>query len=325
MPQFRFAYVMSSIITIVTMAYAPQMTEMKAAIKIARQLFGALMFGLAVATGISLFFLPLTSRKLVFGDTSAYLSSIRKVLEAKSTFLRSIEHQSMFQSSAESETLRSEVKKLRSVNNKLFADIGLAKKEIAYGHLDAADLSEMHRLLRSLFLPVAGMNQIIDVFERLAKLHGWNTAPRDERSPETNSERVIMEEYEEMMQILHSPIEDVSAAMYDALDHVSILLKLGKPAPKPADEEANRSSSPGNVDFSQYFEKQINSFDSTRGSILKSWCERNKITLSPVLSRDSLWPEGMPADHDDLFATHEQRQLFVLLYVSLMNCLMCLC
>jgi hypothetical protein len=320
MPQFKFAYVMASIIMIVTLAYAPQMTEMTAALSIARRLFGALLLGLAIATGISLSFFPATSRKLVIGHIAAYLSGIRKVLEAQSAFLISIEDQSMFHSSSESETLRSEVKKLRLVNNKLFSEIKFAKKEIAYGYLDAADLSEMHRLLRAVFLPIAGMTQMTDIFERLAKLHGWCTLPRDERpAPETSSERIIMGEYEGMMQILHTPLKHLSHSIYEAIDHLSIVLKFKKNIAKPVDEERNESSLPGQSGFSDYLARNFDLFDKEREAILNSWVDAAQVTLSPVKTSDSSWPD-FSFDNDDLFATHQQRQLFVLVYVSLNRC-----
>ncbi|KAF2808978.1 uncharacterized protein BDZ99DRAFT_418542, partial [Mytilinidion resinicola] len=315
MPQFRFAYVMASIIIIVTLASAPQITEVDAALRIARQLFGALLLGLAIATGISLLFRPSTSRKLVLRNISDYLTSIRKVLEAQSTFLKSIENKNMFHSSSESESLRSELKKLRLVNNKLFSDMKFAKKEIAYGYLEAKDLSEIHRLLRAVFLPIAGMNQMIDIFERLAKMHGWSTLPRNERTdPETESERIIMGEYEGMMQALHSPVGDISNSMYEAIDHVSTVLKLANPVPQPADEEADSTSSPGHDGFSQYLEGRIDLFDEKRKIILKSWVDDTNVTLSPVKTRNSVWL-NTSVENDDFFATHKQRQLFVLLYI----------
>ena len=163
---------MSSIVSIVSLSYAPQFSSMAESLDITKRIFCALMLGIAIATATSLLVNPTSCRQIVFKDFSQYLSQLRKVLDSERKYLAGLESRNPFKAHVEAETLKTEVQALCAVHGALFAHMGAAKKEIAWGRLSATDIAETQRLLRRAFLPIVGVSSIIDVFERAFK-NSW--------------------------------------------------------------------------------------------------------------------------------------------------------
>jgi hypothetical protein len=283
-----------------------------------RKIYGGLMLGIAIATATSLAINPTSCRQIVFRDITQYLSQLRKVLESERKYLTSLESRNPFKMHADVETLRTEVQALRVVHGALFAHMGTAKRESAMGYLSAADIAETQRLLRRVFLPLVGMSAIIDVFERLSKVHGWETAEND---PETASEKELSLQYQDIMQSLHGPIEELHGAMRDAIDHVLIRLRLANPPEEKRERVYHKSDieagpgpgTPTEETVAIFLQRKVESFDLARLQVLRTWCERHGIHLaSDSFESDFDW---ITEDGDSLFGTPLQRQLFVLLYV----------
>jgi hypothetical protein len=307
---------MSSIITIVSLSYAPQFPDMAQNLDLIRRIYGSLLLGIAIATAISLLINPTSCRQIVFRDITKYLTQLRKVLDSERKYLTGLENRNPFKKHADVQALKTEVEALRAVHGSLFAHMGAAKKEIAWGRLSPGDIAEVQRLLRRAFLPIVGVSSVIDVFERLSKVHGWGTAENDS---ETASETELSLEYQEIMKSLHHHIEELHNALGEGIDHVLVRLKLANPLQKvkgtmhlKSDIEAE-SGKPKEDDFAFSLKQKIEKFDDARLQVLRLWCEHHGIHLSPdSFESDFNW---ITKDGDSLFGTPLQRQLFILLYV----------
>jgi hypothetical protein len=306
---------MSSIITIVSLSYAPQFSNISQTFDLIRRIYCSLILGIAITTAISLLINPTSCRQIVFRDFTKYLSQLRKVLDSERKYLAGLETRNPFKKHADVQTLMSDVKALRAVHGALFAHMGAAKKEIAWGRLSPADIKEIQRLLRRVFLPVVGVSSIIDVFERLSKVHGWETAEND---PETASETELSHQYQEIMRNLHDHIQELHNALGEGIDYVLVRLKLSSPpdASEKTHQKSDVEANPGKPkedDFAALLKRKVENFDVARLDVLRLWCERHKIQLAPDSFESNF--DWITKDGESLFGTPLQRQLFVLLYV----------
>jgi hypothetical protein len=306
---------MASIMSTVTITYAPQFTYMSDALDIVKRLYGALLTGIGITTGISLLFNPTSCRQIVFADMEKYISELRAVLDSQRKYMTSMELHNPFRSHEEGEEVLAKVQALRATHGKLFADMGSAKKEIAYGRLLPSDLAEIQRILRRIFLPAVGISSIISIFQRLSKQHGWSSGDAD---IETASEHELSMQYQDVMQSLHDPMTRLFNVVDEAYDHVLYRLQL-KGWKKVRDRLQQQDSTPqiepksGDNTFAQHLEAEIEVFYRTRVEVLRIWCEHHDIQLKPEsFESDFAW---ITNSGDTLFGTPMQRQLFVVLYV----------
>ena len=313
------------------LSYAPQFPTMETGLALVRRLYGAFLTGIAIATGISLCVNPTSCRQIVFRSMTNYITQLRKVMERQRTYFHGLETRNPFRMHADAKELLATVQALRAAHGSLFTNIRPAKKEIAYGRLSPRDLSEIQRLLRRAFLPLVGVSSIIDIFGRLAIMHGWGLEENgSENDSETASEHELIQEYQDIMINLHVPVTILHAAMDQAFDHIMMRLRLQTPlqtlrdalrsmhsAYRKQDAEARAGTcSPGDDHFAQEFERKVDQFYDSRIITLRTWCEKHNIHLAPdSFESDFDWI----VEDASLFGSPTQRQLFVLLYVSTLN------
>ena len=169
---------------------------------------------------------------------------IRGVLKAQTAYLQSLETSDMFSTpqaaTEESETQNGSKKKaqkarshpaqnsqskalkdslaaLTGLHGKLYGDMPFAKREVAWGKLDAKDVDQIFVLFRGILIPMIGMSTITDIFERIAERRGWVNVPgskfNDIEAWEQCHERDKEEEkqtWNEIMKTLHEPFAVVS-------------------------------------------------------------------------------------------------------------------
>ena len=212
--------------------------------------------------------------------------------------------------------------------------MGFAKRELAYGKLDAHDIDEIHKLFQKILLPLYGIGSTADIFARVAKQHGWTGAdPRHENLKGTPSEKEQgVKHWNAIMKRLHEPFEVMVATMSQGLQHVAYTLELEK---LPASKKGTKSSKaatgdieaeagepkPGDRNYSVHLKKTLDNFYSNRQSRLKAMMEKEDMSqfedvtnpLQAVLEARKLADLGEP-----LSANHKlfQRQLYMVLYVS---------
>jgi hypothetical protein len=305
------------------------------------RLLEAFLTGFALATGVSLFIIPVTSRKVVMKEVTGYIGLLRGALGAHKTYIHSLEDSDMFGKTyvpepkdkddkakdtkpklkPEVEGIKKMIGAIQELHGKLVADLPFAKREIAYGKLTPDDLETIFKQLRSIMMPVLGLSSVMDLFERGAELNHWGE--EDEEPEHEEQRKKAVSEWNDMFKYLHGPFSDIFQTLDDGMAHV--LLRLGL-APKPKkkksvkgdDEEATGNDiKPGDASFAAHFEKKAADFFGKKEPTLRHWVQSKGINLRSdyFSSPESLDEETLKRLPSITTRKRDQRQLYVLLYV----------
>ena len=299
-------------------------------------LLKAFLTGFAIATGVSLFLYPiLTTRDSVFLGITRFTRTLQGAIKAQAAYLESLEKSDAFGAPdknkdllhklpPEAQKLKAATKGLGEIYGKLHGDLTFAKREIAYGKLDAKDLDDIVHRLRDILLPMLGMSSIVDIFERISKARGWKSAEQSE------SKEKEMLQWNELMKTLHGPFDIMTKAMCEGLEHSLYELELAKPpkqsrtpqGEKPANPHSDVEADggivrPGDPTFAAYLAQKIHDFHERRKVTLKMWCAQHNIEVPvngfegpPVEARASA------ANGEDTEQAEIERQLYLILHVS---------
>jgi hypothetical protein len=239
---------MYSIFTNVAFTYGPLFPNIAAGETLIKELLEGFLTAFAIATGVSLFIIPISSRTVVFKEQAGYIQLIRGTLKAQIAYLQSLETSDMFAPAktpgdengtskkskktsnkdpshpamnAQAIALKATLEGLTGLHGKLHGDMSFAKRELAWGKLDAKDIDEIFTLFRDILIPLIGMSTITDIFERIAERRGWvkvsNSKYDKAESWEDCGEKAKDEEkriWNEIMKTLHEPFEVVSVLLF---------------------------------------------------------------------------------------------------------------
>jgi hypothetical protein len=318
---------------------------MTSGIAFVQRLLETFLTGLAIATGVSFIVFPVTCRKIVFKEFAGYLGALQGGLKAHQALLSSLQDPEKLAALVVTETegndaqvpealaVKAAISAITALHGKLQGDLPFAKREIAFGKLDADDLKEMNKLIRNIMLPTAGLAAVLDVFERIAATHGWTQAHlQDGLEPEdAEDRRRTLLEWSKNMEAVHSPFESIIEVMVEGLEHVALQLQLKKSAkPKktgskneqPVDDvEAEAvATRPGDKEFAKYLEQKIQIFHNGKQQSIREWCDRHGIHLDADFfehPHTAEFSEGPEVQHHGERHERNQRQLYLLLYVRL--------
>ncbi|KAI2474569.1 mfs transporter [Pyrenophora tritici-repentis] len=285
-----------------------------------QRLLEAFLTGFAIATGVSLFILPVTSRKVVMKEAAGYIGLLRGMLGAHKTYIHSLETSDMFgqkyvpedkkgakaKVSPEVQTIKTMAGALQGLHGKLTADLPFAKREIAYGKLSCNDLEAIFKHLRSIMLPVLGLGSIVDLFERGAEMNHWD-GEEDEHDEQMRKKTV--KEWNDMFQFVHEPFNNIFEALDDGLAHILLKLQLAPPPKKKKGQNQDDAEAkgdkvkPGDAGFAEHLQKQANLFFSIK---LRDDYFSTPSTLEEEM--ENLLPSITTRQRD-------QRQLFLVLYI----------
>jgi hypothetical protein len=181
LPAFNLPVITYSILVNVSATFGPRMTTTAAAQAFVQQLLTAMLTALALAAGVNLFVFPVSSRLVVFKELAGAIGLLRKSVALQKAYLANLEPDAAFDAAMQTETflgkgdgeahqdlneskptkeaeaakaLEETAAKMRELSGKLHADLPFAKRDIAWGKLDAKDLSEMYKLFRNVYIPV---------------------------------------------------------------------------------------------------------------------------------------------------------------------------
>jgi len=305
-----------------------------------KRLLESFLAGFALATAVSLFIIPVTSRKVVLKETTGYVMLLRGALSAHKLYIHSMEDGDMFDTTLvpEEEQDQKSTKKrnprdkpevaaikkvlgqLQELHGKLTADLPFAKREVAYGKLTPDDLEGIFKRLRSILLPVLGMGSVMDLFVRAAEINHWD----DDETYNNEEERArTVAEWNELFSFVHEPFDNIFQALDDGLVHVLLKLQLVAPPKKKKGQNQDDAEAkgdairPGDAGFAARLEKQAAIFFSKKEPTLRYWVERKGIKL-----RDDYFSDPDAIDDEALkllpsitTRKRDQRQLFLVLYI----------
>ncbi|KAK3680982.1 hypothetical protein B0T22DRAFT_415351 [Podospora appendiculata] len=338
LPAFNIPVIVYSILVNISATFGPFMTSTAAAEAFVKQLMTTMLVALALAAGVNLFVFPISSRLVVFKEFGGALGLLRKTVALQKAYLISIESEDMFTMATRTGTgatarpehkpkLTKEAKaakaleeagaQLRELSGKLQGDIPFAKRDVAWGKLDANDISDLFTLVRNTYIPVLGMTTIIDIFKRVSERRGWNVdddAP-DELVAEKNQEKHV---WNEVMRQMHEPFAILSEAIDQGLEHAGLLLELlprpkTNKSPKAVDVEAqNEEVKPGEPGFARVVDEKVEAFNFKRGELLRTWVEHGGLPTDVDEDGSEIPGHANSAERKE----RDQVQLYILLFME---------
>ncbi|OCL10610.1 hypothetical protein AOQ84DRAFT_374763 [Glonium stellatum] len=332
-PQYFLPSIIFSIFINVTGTYGTQFATMDEAEALIVRLFEAFFAGFGISAAVSLFVIPFNSRDIIKTRILEDIHALKALLEAQSRFIvslptrtsRGIKHGSGSPDAEDAQYDRNErrtpwpeadefekaITKVADVQLTVQSELRYAAREVAWGKLGAEDFESVCGLLKNILFSVFGVESVVQATDRVERSGGWESyrSKKADASAEPRSSFLEGNEAEQWRSIitqLQGPVQKLTQAMIDGLDHSLYNLELAKrPASTRSDVESKGlPSSPGENDFATHLEAIIQDFLYQREGPLKEWCASNGINNSPP--KDSTTPI-------DLSSQRHQSQLCLVL------------
>ncbi|KAJ5726894.1 hypothetical protein N7493_005921 [Penicillium malachiteum] len=306
-----------SIFASVTITHGGLFTSLSEGLEFIAQLLKGFMIGFAIATGVSLFIYPITSRGNVFHDLKGYVASIDDVLQSQLSYAEGSSVTGLFSrrgllrrartalstrdmQGTEETDLQSKEKrlqgamaKLNGLHSKLHADLFYSKDEIAWGKLSAEDLSNIATLFRSLLLPLSGMSMLPEILETIIK----NEGPRDDDARDSLDDpdegALKQSEIQKVVETHHARLVDASQLVNQGLNYFLLALELIKPKHLDKQQKAHRGGvhardeeargetlSPLQADFTSRFEEELHGYYSRRKDLPEALASLEAFSVS---------------------------------------------
>ncbi|KAK1832231.1 hypothetical protein QBC39DRAFT_371079 [Podospora conica] len=340
-PTLNLPIIAYSILVNVACTYGPFLqtdTQVKAFVK---KLLITMLTGLTLSLGVNILFFPVSSRMVVFKELAGAIGLLRKTVSLQKAYLVRLESDDMFAVVSRTATspllqdgkdgtprltkeakaamaLKQVTDQLGELAGKLNADIVFAKRDIAWGHLDATDVSEMATLFRNVYIPVSGMSTIMDIFKRISERRGWDVEDDEDVDEVIALEREREKRvWNEVIKQIHEPFEALSAAIDQGLVHagycLGILPRLKAAAKKGVDadvEAQGEEIQPGQPGFAAVIDKRVAEFAKQKGELLRIW------TRERTLIADEERQDGLSDEYSAERREREQSQLYIVLYME---------
>lgn len=322
-----------SIFSCVTISRGGSFITVDEGLSFITQVLKGFMLGFAIATGVSLFILPITSRGHVFQDIKDYVSQIDAVLQAQLSFVKRsstsgvwtgdqglLERTRTAQSNGGTESngessleskkqqLVASMGKLNALHGKLQSDLFYSKDEFAWGKLSAGDLNRIGDLLRSIFLPLSGMAMLPDILDMMVKSEGTRNNSMD--SLEDSEEDLKRSGIKKVLETFEERLGNCTDLMRSGLQYVLVIFGLTKP--KHLEKQLKRNNNSGHdeeskgdivdplqQDFTAQFEQALSRYYSRRKELPKMLASLE--AFSSPEKHDGMSTESsseMLADHD---------------------------
>jgi hypothetical protein len=340
-PQFQFPAILYSIFVSVAMTYGTQFPNMTYSISFMKMLLEAFLAGFAIATGVSLFIIPVSSRQVVLKEMTGYMMCLGGLLQAQTAYMQSLEKYDPRDGAKKSESTNSKSKNGRTedatnspfltaqvqkvqemlqktfeLHTKLPGDLEFAKREIVFGKLSAGDLKQIWKQLQRIMIPIAGLTTIIDILRRSSeRLNAKNTQASGEK---VGSQPGHIETVHSLMSTLHEPFESMTKLINAAFQHILLTLELIKaPRKKTQDEESQGDApKPGSAAFVEHYKEKLDNFHESRKRTILDWCSEHQIELpADFFEADFASSEAsgtVPAASGEDF----RQELFFMLYLE---------
>lgn len=264
-PSLTIPSIQYTIFTIVGFVYGPQESTEAGSRRFLKELLYSFLTGQAIATCVSLFIIPVSSRQVFFVEATGLLQSFRAILKAQLSFVEALEHltvcepsipQGMSVSGGEDSShsqdgvsehaqkrllynqraavLKSASAAVLALGVRVRGDVVFAKREIAYGHLTSKDIYELDLLLQGIWIPISSLSTVGDISERIF-IH-WDSEMADSARPQLG-ERMLVElspedradergEWQELTTALHDSFEPIVQVLDESIAQVMMLFKL---------------------------------------------------------------------------------------------------
>ncbi|EXL47725.1 hypothetical protein FOCG_11876 [Fusarium oxysporum f. sp. radicis-lycopersici 26381] len=326
LPSFSLPVVIYSILINNSTTSGPRFATTQAVEAFVKEQLLAMLFGMAIATGVSLFIFPISSRMIVIGQFRGFICLLRKVVSLQKEYLATLAKDDIFDNetrNAEERECWQEKKKRKSrrvekekekekdegmaeakaakrladtthtarvLTGKIHDNMTFAKRDMAWGKLDTKDLGE-----------IVAISSLADILHRIAERRRRNVVKEtlEESAAEGNWEKQLWND----MKQLHTPFQTFVEAIDQGLEHTGICLEI-LPKPKVTrkstsigsdDVEAHGDAvNPGDQYFGSLVNKKVQKFNSENGDTTQAWVRDEASDAIP----------------------RNQAQLYVILYIQ---------
>lgn len=198
LPSFSLPMIIYSILINNSTTSGPKLATTQAAEAFIKEQLLAMLFGMALATGVSLFIFPFSSRMIVIGELRGLICLLRKVAglqkeylatlvrddildietrnaeereasqkkkKRKSKKLEKVKDEGMAKEAKAAKRLTETIHTTRVLTGKVHDNMAFAKRDMAWGKLDAKDLGETFTRIRNVAIsmrvcypPILGRN-----------------------------------------------------------------------------------------------------------------------------------------------------------------------
>lgn len=304
------------------------------------RLLKGFMIGFAIATGVSLFIMPITSRGDVFHDVKTYVAQIDAALKAQIDFVtgssevwtgrgllsRTRTARSMREGDsgelgleARQKRLSAGITKLNALHGKLQSDLFYSKDEFAWGKLSAEDLNRVGGLMRSLLLPLSGMAMLPDILDMVVKNEATRGSSRDAFDDEAAEEEALKHsEIQRVVQTLHDRLVQSSDLTTIGLQYVLLAFELTKPKHLERQfkvqgdvESRGDTLNPLQPDFITRFEHELQTYYASRKHLPRALASLEAFSVSEkATDNTSDVPRTLAAGSD------VRQEFFLILYMG---------
>ncbi len=188
LPSFNLPAIVYSIFVNIAATNGPALTNVAQAEALVTQLLTSMLLALGISTGVSLFVFPISSRMIVQAQFKGAIGIVRRAVGLQKDYLQTLESEDMFalvpvetsvgrapeaekkrrrlgkkaqddnppptKEVLAAQALKESISQLRDLAGKLYGELKFAKRDAAWGKLDAHDLSEIYKLFRKIFIPM---------------------------------------------------------------------------------------------------------------------------------------------------------------------------
>ncbi|KAG8409032.1 hypothetical protein J3458_020033 [Metarhizium acridum] len=255
MPSFNLPVVIYSILVNTSLTAGPTIGTTMGATRFVRELLLANLFGMGLAAGVCFLIFPFGSRMIVMGEFRQLIGLLRKMVRLQGEQLSALARTEERTTDAisnhggkqdvprkmknarlrEMVTARGKAKRrvattatrlsetvgeIRRLAGKLYGDMVFAKRDSAWGKLNATDLADIFTLMYNITIPLVAISTSIRILERddfggREKVDGQ----REEKSAETQVWNQVAEKIHTSFQLLAEPIDQ-------GLEHAGICLEI---------------------------------------------------------------------------------------------------
>lgn len=327
-PQMTIAVIQFSIFVIVSSVYGPSFTTMAQAQSFVRRLLISFLTGHSIATGVSLFIMPVTSRSIATKQMAALLKVIRGCVASHGYYMDHISPSEKSRDDEASEKAASKVKELTitagELVGKIKLELGFARKEVAIGKLSPNHFSKIFEGLRNINQPVMGMASFLEIAKALKNRDSAFAGIADAEETVEAIKGLELDEWNEVITISKEAHDAYQHMVFSGLDHISYQLEFAKRPKKQnaqsdVEDTAGKQPQPGESGFVQHLQAELKRYGALRNQVIKDWADRKHISLADHFMaenpKDALKREETVLRRNKL----NRHQLYLILYVNYLS------
>lgn len=352
-PQLMIVGIQYTIFAVISSQYAPSFPTMTVGMAFVKRLLKTFLTGFALSTGVSVFIIPVSSRKICQKQMAGVLNLVKACISIHNSYLHQITtyqqevtlangmnggSKQTADAAALAEQPQATAAKLKTTlqeASKLFGmlkiEIGFAKKEIGFGKLRPEDFAMIWTRLQQIFLPVAGLSTFADILESVRRHKEEGEDLIKDAGLVDAIRRLEADEWQEVVAMSRGPFSRVKESLSDGITHVQYVLELA-PRPKSSksqdlEKNADAPPVPGDPKFAEHLKAEMKLFEQHREGTMRRWCEKKGIDVPAKFWEDPSVQynfKGAGSLDETIRNKHNHQQLYLILYLEYLLYSVCL-